>query len=168
MSGEATSPGPVASTDDRREWVEFVHFHIGEHSYLFELGRVERIVRNPSVTPVPRASSAIAGVANLGGAMPVIVDGRSLLDLPAQSGEADSILLLLDRESARPTGLLVDAVAGIDAHHVDRIDPPAVLDEWDLPLGRRWFRAVVSEPDQNQQTGVFDLDVLVTEAREKS
>lgn len=169
MSGETASSEVVAElTNDRREWIEFVHFFLGAHSYMLELGRVKRVVRNPSITQVPQSEPSIAGVANLGGIIPVIVDGRSLLDLPPRPPEADSILLLLDRDSAQPTGLLVDDIDGIDAPHVDHVVPPATLDEWELPLDRRWFRAVVCDPEADGQTGVFDLEMIVDEARTRS
>ena len=170
MSGELTSQEMApASTEGRREWVEFVHFRLGNDSYMLELGWVEKIVRNPSVTQVPQSGPAIAGVANLSGVIPVIIDGRSLLELPARPPDIEPILLVLDRDNAQPVGVLVDAVAGIDAHQVDHIQPPAALEEWTLPLGRRWFRAVVREPNRpDNQTGVFDPSVIINEARNQS
>jgi chemotaxis signal transduction protein len=168
MSGDVAIETPSNRTNDRREWVELVHFSLGDDSYMLELGRVERIVRNPTVAAVPQSGRTIAGVTVLGGVIPVIVDGRALLGLPPRSPDADSILLLLDRDNAQPTGLLVDAVIGIDSPHIDRIEPPAGIDEWELPVGRRWFRAVVFGPDRDQQTGVFDLEMLINEARAQS
>lgn len=170
MSGEVSSAETTPETaGDRRDWVEFVHFRLGDDSYGLELGRVERILRNPTVTEIPRTGPAIAGVTNLGGEMPVVIDGRELLGLPSRSPDAEAVLLVLDRGAVQPTSVIVDAVAGIDAHHVDRIEPAGDLDEWELPLGRRWFRAIIAEPDRSDgPTGVFDLDVLVDEARDRT
>lgn len=165
MSGELSSaPTPAAATD-RRERVEFVRFGLAGDDYGLELGRVERILDAPAVTPVPQTGPAIAGVTNLGGRIPVVADGRALLDLTARPRDADATLLLLDRGDSRPTGLLVDDVAGIDAHHVEGIETPASAD-WEPPANRRWFRAVVADADRTDDPlGVLDLDALVDEAR---
>lgn len=187
MSGNLSSAETPAETgDERRNWVEFVQIRLGD-PYALELGRVERILRDPSVTPVPETGEGIAGVTNLGSQIPVVVDGRALLGLPGRSPDAESALLLLDRDEARPSGLLVDGVEGIEAHHVEELRTPAACDNWDPAVGRRWFRAVVAESDGNagsgentrfsensgsgkntesdRLTGVLDLDALLGAAR---
>ncbi|NHN57945.1 MULTISPECIES: chemotaxis protein CheW [Halorussus] len=165
MSGELSSATTTGAAADRREWVEFVRFGLGGDEYGLELGHVERVLDAPAVTPVPHTGPAIAGVANLGGRIPVVVDGRALLDLPPRASDEESTLLVLDRSDARPTGLLVDEVAGIDARHVGRIETPTSAD-WEPPANRRWFRAVVADPDDGDDPlGVLDLDALVDEAR---
>jgi chemotaxis signal transduction protein len=170
MSGELSSPEtPAQAPEDRREWVEFVHFRLGDEAYELELGRVEQILPDPSVTEVPQTGPAIAGVTNLGSEIPVVVEGRALLELPARPPADEATLLLLDRDDARPTGLLVDEVVGIEAHHVDSVAAPGTVDDWSLPVGPRWFRAVVDDPDRTgQPIGVFDLDAVVREARGQS
>lgn len=170
MRGEVSSVETTPETaGDRRDWVEFVRVRLGDDSYGLELGRVEQILRDPTVTDVPQTGPAIAGVTNLGGEMPVVVDGRELLGLPPRQPDAEAVLVVLDHGTVQPTSVLVDAVVGIDAHHVDHIEPPGDPDEWELPLGRRWFRAVIAEPDRSDgPTGVFDLDALVDEARDRS
>lgn len=169
MSGELSSAGPVQASGDRREWVEFVDFNLGSEAYALELGRVERILADPSVTEVPQTGRAIAGVTNLGSEIPVVVEGRALLELPERPPAAEPTFLLLDRDDARPTGLLVDEVVGIEARHVDTVAPPGAVEDWSLPVGPRWFRAVVDDPDRaGQPIGVFDLDAVVREARGQS
>lgn len=169
MSGELSSVESVASVaDDRREWVEFVHFHLGDGAYELELGRVRQIVRKPEVTTVPQSGAAIAGVTNLGGEIAVVIDGRALFDLPERPSDAEGVLLLLDRGNAQPTGFLVDDVPGIDPHHVDAIESPTEV-EWDPPIDDRWFRAVVAETDRTGgPVGVVDYEAIVGEAREQS
>lgn len=166
MSGDLSSAATTPErTESRREWVEFVRFGLGGDDYGLELGRVEQILDDPSVTPVPQTGPAIAGVTNLGSEIPVVVDGRALLELPARAPDAETTLLLLDRGDARPTGLLVDEVAGIDAHSVECIETPEDGD-WEPSVRRRWFRAVVAASDRTDEPmGVFDVDVLVAEAR---
>ncbi|WP_435179805.1 chemotaxis protein CheW [Halorussus sp. AFM4] len=165
MSGELSRAPAPAATGDRREWVEVVRFGLAGEDYGLELGRVERILDAPAVTPVPHTGPAIAGVVNLGGRIPVVADGRALLDHPARAPDDDATLLLLDRGDARPTGLLVDEVAGIEAHHVGSIETPAAAD-WEPPANRRWFRAVATDPDRaDDPLGVLDLDALVDGAR---
>lgn len=167
MSGETSAAAPETA-ENRREWVEFVRFPLDGDTYGLELGRVERILRDPDVTPVPQTGPAVAGVTNLGSEIPVVVDARALLGLPAGPAGAEATLLVLDRDDARPTGLLVDEVAGIDAHHVDAVAVPREA-EWDPPVGRRWFRAVVEPSERTDEPiGVLDLDAVVANAREQS
>jgi chemotaxis signal transduction protein len=182
VSSELTGvESPSADDDDRRDWVEFVRFPLGEREYGLELGRVGRILRDPDVTAVPGTDPTIAGVTNLGSEIPVVVDGRALLDLPARSPDSETVLLLLDRDEARPSGLLVDDVTGIEAHHVGDLRRPGDCD-WDPPVGTRWFRAVAvgaagerasgdedddatASDDPDRLTGVFDLDAVLAAAR---
>ncbi|MFC4449507.1 chemotaxis protein CheW [Halorussus aquaticus] len=166
MSGDLSGGAVTPETEEnRRDWVEFVRFGLGGDDYGLELGRVEQILDDPSVTPVPQTGPAVAGVTNLGSEIPVVVDGRALLELPTRAPDAETTLLLLDRGDARPTGLLVDEVAGIDAHHVDSVETPEDGD-WEPSVRRRWFRAVVAESDRTDEPmGVFDVDVLVSKAR---
>lgn len=167
MSGELSS-APAPTTEDRREWVEFVALRLGERSDRLELGRVEQILDDPTVTDVPQSGPAIAGVTNLGSEIAVVVDGRALLGLSDRPPSAEPTLLLLDRGDARPTGLLVDDVAGIEAHHVDAIEAPDAAG-FEPSVGRRWFRAVVVDPDRlDEPVGVLDLDAIVAGARGQS
>lgn len=167
MSGELTS-APASTTGDRREWVEFVALRLGGAPRLLELGRVEQILDGPTVTPVPRTAPTIAGVTNLGSEIPVVVDGRAVLGLPDRPPSADATLLLLERDDARPAGLLVDDVAGIEAHHVDAVAAPDEAD-WEPTADRRLFRAVVVDAENaDEPVGVFDLDAILAEARDQS
>lgn len=170
MSGELSSAESAATVaDNRREWVEFVHFHLEGDACELELGRVERIVKNPAVTQVPQTGAAIAGVTNLGGEIVVVIDGRALFGLSERPTDADAVLLVLDRGNARPTGLLVDGVPGIDPHHVDQIESPTEIDGWNPPVDDRWFRAVVEETERTGgPVGIVDFEAIVGEAREQS
>lgn len=193
MSGNLSSAEtPAEAGDERRNWVEFVRVRLGD-DYALELGRVERILRDPDVTPVPGTGEGIAGVTNLGSQIPVVVDARALLGLPDRSPDTETVLLLLDRDEARPSGLLVDGVEGIEAHHVEELRTPAACDDWNPAVESQWFRAVVAESDGNtgssgttgsgenagpnenagsdgntgsdRLTGVLDLDALLGAAR---
>lgn len=170
MSGEVSSTATMPeNADDRRNWVEFVHFHLDDNSYKIELGRIRQIVRNPRITQVPQTGSVIAGIANLGGEIAVAIDGRSLFRTSARPDDAESTLLLFDRPNAQPSGLLVDDVAGIDPHHVEDIDAPGDADDWAPEVGERWFRAVVDDSDETDHpVGIIDLDAIVAEARDRS
>lgn len=170
MSG-GLSDGETATEveDDQRDWVEFVHFQLGDDAYELELGRVKQITRNPAITQVPQTGASIAGVTNLGGDIVVVIDGRALFDLPSRSPDADTVLLLLDRGTAQPTGLLVDDVSGIDPHHVDGIQSPAEFDAWTPPIDERWFRAIIEETDRTgRPVGIIDFDLIIEEARKQA
>lgn len=169
MSGDVPSTGtPAESTDERRNWVEFVQFSLGDRSYGIELGRIDRIVRNPTVTEVPQTGPAVSGVANLGGEIAVVIDGRALLNGPPRSDDSDTVLLRFNRDTTQPAGLLVDDAPGIEPYHIDRIKTPTDIGDWDPQIGEDWFRAVIKEPDRaDPPTGVLDVDAIVTEVTER-
>lgn len=169
MSGEAPSTETAAErTDERRNWVEIVRFTLGDRSYGAELGRISQIIRNPTVTAVPQTGPAIAGVANLGGEIVVVIDGRALFEKPSRSDDADTVLLQFDRDTVQSAGLLVDDAPGIEPRHIDHIETPTDIDDWDPQIGEHWFRAVVADPDRTDPpTGVLDVDAIVMEVTER-
>lgn len=155
------------NTDERRNWVEFVHFTLGDHSYEIELGRITQIVRNPAVTQVPQTGPTISGVTNFGGEIAVVIDGRAVLESSPHSADSDALFLLFDRQTTQPAGLLVDDVSGIEPHHIDCIKAPTESDTWDPHLDEHWFRAVVEDPDRTDQPiGVLDTGTIITEVKE--
>ena len=161
---EADTDTETEAVNDRGNQVEFVHFQLEETVYELELGRVTQIVRNPGVTQIPQTRPAIAGVANLNGDMAIVVDGRTLFNLPPRPTDADTVLLLLDCGTAQPVGLLVDAVPGIDLHEIEVITPPGEVDTWEPPVEAQWFCAVIEDSHRTDHpVGVIDPDAIMTE-----
>lgn len=160
MSVSTSTPDEAA--DSAADHVEFVRVHLGEESYVFELGRVNQLVRRPSLTRVPRTPPTIAGVTEIQGNVTAAIDGRRLLETdPREAVDAPRILVVFTRSGHdQPVGILVDRIDGIEAHAVDVIEPATTAEAGPDDRERDWFKAVV-----DGETRVFDPEELIEAAR---
>lgn len=156
----STSP-PEEAADGAADHVEFVRVHLGEESYVFELGRVNQLVRRPSLTRVPRTPPTIAGVTEIQGNVTAAIDGRRLVGADAHDAVDSPRILVVIAHSThdQPFGVLVDGVGGIESHSVDEIEPASEAEGRPDDRDRSWFRAVIDE-----ETRVFDPDGLIDAA----
>ena len=158
----ATTTEPEAAADSAADHVEFIRVHLGDETYVFELGRVNQLVRGPSLTRVPRTPPSIAGVTEIQGNVTATIDGRTLLE--TDTGEAvDSprILVVFTRSGHdQQVGILVDRIEGIETHPVDVIEPANTAEAAPDDHERDWFKAVIDE-----ETSVFDPEELIEAAR---
>lgn len=160
MSVSTAEPDDAGSS--AAEHVEFLRVHLGSETYVFELGRVNQLVRRPSLTRVPRTPPSIAGVTETQGNVTAAIDGRRLLGADTREAvDSPRILVVL----AQPThdqsvGVLVDDVDGIETHSVDAIEPAHAAETRPDDRERRWFKAVIDE-----ETWVFDPEGLIEAAR---
>ena len=67
------------------------------------------------ITPVPRASAHVLGVANLRGKVMPIVDARPVLGLPGEPPGHGGVTGLVIRAGAWQVAVLVDAAEGLEA-----------------------------------------------------
>ena len=139
--------------------IEFLEFRLDGERYALELGRVGQVIRKPATTRVPNAPAGIYGSVTVEGDVVVAVDTYAVVgqDRPF-ADPANAYLVLLDGDDTpQPTGLLVEAVDGIERHHVESVSPPT---EGGAPLDDRWFRAVISD-DDSPDIHVFDSHQLI-------
>lgn len=144
------------------EHVEFVRHQLGDETFVFELGRVDKLVRRPSLTRVPRTSPTIAGVTEIQGDVTAAIDGRKLVGADT-GGAVDSprvLVLFAQSTHDQPVGLLVDDVDEIETHSVDAIEPAHAAETHPDDHELDWFKAVIDE-----ETWVFDPEGLIEAVR---
>lgn len=153
---------PDDAAGSAAEHVEFVRVHLGGETYGFELGRVNQLVRHPSLTRVPRTASSITGVTEIQGNVTAAIDGRRLLETdPHEAVDSPRILVVFTRsDDDQPVGILVDRIDGIEAHSVDVIEPATTAEAAPDDRERDLFKAVI-----DGETPVFDPDELIDAAR---
>lgn len=153
---------PEEAADSAADHVEFVRVRLGDESYVFELGRVNQLVRRPSLTRVPRSPPTIAGVVEIQGNVTAAIDGRRLLEVdPREPVDAPRVLVVFTRSGHdQPVGILVDGIDGVEAHAVDVIEPATTAAAGADDRERGWFKAVV-----DGETPVFDPEELIGAAR---
>lgn len=147
------------------ESIEFVRVDLAREMYVFELGRVNKLVRGPSLTHVPQTSPTIAGVTEIQGEVTAAIDGRTLLgtDERDSGGSLEILVVFAGMTHDQPAGMLVDGIEGIETHPVDVIEPTSTASTEPAAPENDWFTAVI-----DGETWVFDPERLIEEARSRS
>ena len=103
-------------------------FRIGDLNVGIDVERVQEVVAGPSVTAVPLAAHAIAGLINLRGQVLTVVDGRARLGLaPGDGGGRTHVILRADGEAV---SLVVDADDEVVEIDEDAMEPvPTTVSE---------------------------------------
>ena len=142
--------------------IEFVRVHLGDETYVFELGYVKKLVYRPSLTHVPLTIPTIAGVTVVQGDVTAAINGRTLLGGDNRDGGHSPQILVIFGGMApnQAAGMLVDDIEGIEDHPVDVIAPASAADTEPDNLERDWFKAVI-----DGETLVFDPEGLIEAAR---
>jgi purine-binding chemotaxis protein CheW len=97
-------------------------FRVGEVSAALPLQDIREVVRRPDVLEVPLSPPAVEGLANLRGAVTVLINMRRVLGLPAATADEAARIIVLGG-SAR-VGLQVDRIAGMIDVAPERIERP--------------------------------------------
>jgi len=103
---------------------QIVEFELAEQRYCVGIDSVEEIVRAQSLTELPNAPPAVAGMMNLRGETTTVLDPAEIFDIPAQSTEQ---VIIFDDEDGM--GWLVSRVS-----RVTDLDNGAVESAPDSPL----------------------------------
>ena len=98
-------------------------FWAGPMMFGLDVLEVQEIVPTQTVTPVPLAPPAVAGVMNLRGQIVTVVDLRRRLDLPPLERAGRSLSIVL-RGPLDPVCLRVDRVGDIVELEADAVQPP--------------------------------------------
>jgi purine-binding chemotaxis protein CheW len=77
-----------------------------------EVASVQEVVRHATVTRVPPAPPAVAGLLNLRGRIVPVVDLRVLLGMPRMSAPEQGIHVIV-RDGDEPLSLLADSIADV-------------------------------------------------------
>ena len=95
---------------------QFATFTLDGARYGVDVLRVQEALRAQARTPVPLAPAGIAGLVNLRGQVVMTIDLRTRLGIPARSGEAEPMMIVVQVDG-EPISLLVDEIG-------DVIEPP--------------------------------------------
>lgn len=103
-------------------------FRIGDLRVGIDVDRVQEVVADPAVTPVPLTDPAVAGLLNLRGQILTVIDGRARLGLDADGERGRTHVILHGKGEA--VSLVVDAddeVVEIDEGALEEV-PTTVSD----------------------------------------
>lgn len=101
---------------------QYIGFRLLAGEYAIPIMKVREVINRPEITALPQASSFLAGVTNLRGAVIPVVNLKKLMDLPANGGAENKVIVLA---SGRMTfGVLVDGITGVMHINESAIEPP--------------------------------------------
>jgi len=87
-----------------------------------EVLRVQEVIREQTITSVPRSSDAVSGLMNLRGQIVTALDLRRCLDLPA--GDADPAMNVVIRTADDTISLQVHEIGDVLVVDADQFEPP--------------------------------------------
>jgi purine-binding chemotaxis protein CheW len=82
-------------------------FHVGDLYLGVEVNRVQEVLRDCEITPVPTAPTAVRGLINLRGQIVTAIDLGARFGYPVTGNSNASTVLILDA-GAEPLGIVVD------------------------------------------------------------
>ncbi len=107
--------------------LQYCTFHVGDLLLGIEVAQIQEVLRNTSVTPVPKTPPAISGLINLRGQIVTAIDLRTLFRIDVDAATDSSTTLILD-SGATLSSLVVDAVGEVvTVDEVDFEEPPDTL-----------------------------------------
>jgi len=96
-----------------------VGFMLAGQTFAADMIDVAEILQPPRLTKVPGVRSWVLGVANVRGRMVPVMDLAGLLGMPSKANWRSRRVLVVEQDD-HLTGLLVDAVLGMQQFAVDR------------------------------------------------
>jgi purine-binding chemotaxis protein CheW len=106
---------------------QFCTFHIGELFLGIEVERIQEVLRDVAITPVPKAPAAIHGLINLRGQIVTAVSLRTVFGLPLDESGGSATMLVLEHRNGL-VSLVVDRVGEVVSVRADDFeDPPDAL-----------------------------------------
>ena len=106
---------------------QFCTFHVGDLFLGIEVERIQEVLSDVTITPVPMAPVAVRGLINLRGQIVTAIDLRQRFDLPVRHPEAASSTIVLD-SSDEHLSLVVDRAGDVvEVEESAFEDPPDTL-----------------------------------------
>jgi chemotaxis protein CheZ len=100
---------------------QYIGFKLGGREFAVEIISVQEIIRNVTLTPVPKAEEFVCGVINLRGRILPVIDLKRRFNMPDE-GATDGSIVVVDVNGAT-AGIQVDGITGVIPIPSDRIEP---------------------------------------------
>ena len=112
--------GPAGAGGDL---FQVVVFHVGEHTFAFNIFQVQRVLRYERPAAVPKAPPFLEGVLQVERAIVPVIDLRKRFELPhAPLGPETRIVVVEAGDAA--VGVVVDRVSEVLRVAADAVSPP--------------------------------------------
>lgn len=105
-----------------------IGFMLAGDQFVADMNEVVEILQLPKVTRVPGVKNWVLGIANVRGRMVSVMDLNGLLGQPSKGNWRSQRVLVIEQDDYL-TGVLVDAVLGMQSFPVDReVAAPGVVE----------------------------------------
>ncbi len=124
---EQTEEEKITSLIGELQYAEDEHlvvFRLNEQVYGVSIMVVESIIKNQSITPVPRAPFSIVGVTNLRGIVLPVINMHQRLGLEELENSPHTRIIIINK-SDTSAGLMVDEVLAVAKIDASSITPPS-------------------------------------------
>ena len=106
---------------------QYCSFYVGDLYLGLEVERVQEVLHNSPITPVPTAPPAVRGLINLRGQIVTAIDLRKRFGLAEADESISPTMLVLDAEDGL-LALVVDSAGDVEEVAQNRFEePPATL-----------------------------------------
>ncbi len=105
--------------------MELLIFRVGETAYGINVAKVKELIQQVETRPIPGAPEVVEGSFILRNEVLTLVDLAKYLECDSKSEEKQDKLIIVMEFSKIRTGVLVDAVEGIQRMSWDQIEPPS-------------------------------------------
>ena len=115
-------------------------FRLDGDLYGVEVAHVQEVLRSQSLTRVPLAPAAVAGLINLRGQVVTAIELRERLGRPPRPADTDAVVIVV-RLDGEAVSLLVDSIADVvDVDAADFEAPPDTLEGQERDLIRGAYK----------------------------
>jgi purine-binding chemotaxis protein CheW len=105
----------------RSSHVDVLPFELAGHRFGLLVADVQEVLRAVTISPLPRAPSAVLGVINVRGSLVPVYDVRGRFGLPARALRlADSLIVV--QNAGRPAAIVAEWVQALTSLPSERID----------------------------------------------
>ncbi len=112
----------IDSTVESKQYIVVV---LGCERYGIDINYIDNIVRQQSITRIPKAQEYFNGIINLRGEIIPVMSLRTRFGLEKDEFTKDTRILILKPESQGKIGVIVDAVKGVLTIPPENIDKPS-------------------------------------------
>lgn len=125
--------------------VQLVTFQLGEELYGIDIMKVDGIVREENIRPIPNAPPYVEGIFNLRGSIIPVINLHTRFHLrPADLSDEDKLLsgMVIINLNNMLIGIIIDKVSRVLTVEKDRIQPPPQMISG---IGAEYIQGVTQE-----------------------